>query len=253
MRRLPSAARSVRLSLRLRLEEGGRSLYGAACQGDIEAAVADVPHPECPVALPDIGVEVFFCSQPLEDAMESRHALSARGERGDDVAVRAFEQGGEADAGQGLRRGPAPLLAGAGRVAAGVGREAGDVEGRPDNRRLGGYVEVLAEAGGLALVQGDNGIGRRLSAGVKRGLGVAHRYRRPVAVALEAQEAARGFDGEVGSRAEGVRSALTVGSHRDVNERRVERTQVLVAEAKAGEPARLERLDEDVSAADQVE
>ena len=80
------------------------------------------------------------------------------------------------------------------RIGAGVGRKAGGVHQRPHHARLGRDVQVLAKPGTLALVEGDHRVRGRLSAGVERGLGHgAHRRRRAVGIALQADQSAGGL------------------------------------------------------------
>ena len=108
---------------------------------------------------------------------------------------------------------------------------------------------MLAEPGALALVERDDDVGGGLHARVQPRLREADGDRRPVVVALHRDEPTRCLQREVGGRPVRVRSTLPERADRGVDERGIERAQILVAEPDRAERARLERLHEHVGAA----
>ena len=104
----------------------------------------------------------------------------------------------------------------------------------------------------VALVERDHYVGRRLRPSVQPGLGEADRHGRAVAVALQREQPARRLQREVRRRAVRVRARLSVGRDRGVDQRRVDRVQLLVAQPERGQRARFERLEQRVRAARQL-
>ena len=189
-----------------------------------------------------------FLGDALEEGGGVAQAEAAGHDVEDDVAILAGMDGG----GEFVGRAGA-VGAGTGRIAAGVGRIAGGVHQGPDHRGLLGDIEVLAETGALALAQRDADVGSGLDAGVERGLRVADGNRRTVAVALQGDQAASGFDGEVGGGAIGVRAVLAVGGDGCVDQAGELVLEVLVAEIVSGHEAGVGGLDQHIGGAEQGE
>ena len=157
--------------------------------------------------------ELTLLRDPAHEDRGVPQAQPARHHRESGIPVFARMHGKDAAAGRlGALRGRAR------RIVAGVGREAGGVHQRPDDRRLLRDIEVLSEPRALPLAQRDRGVGRGLHAGVDRGLREADRHRRTIAVALQPHQSARRFDREVGSGTPGPRPIAAVRRDRDVDE-----------------------------------
>src|SRR5919106_3066161 len=140
-----------------------------------------------------MSVHPATCAHRGEDALRHcREELALRRRRDDDESVAA---GTDADERAAPRRHvhAGAVVTTARRVTANVRGKAGAVHQCPDRCFLHRCVEMLAKAGLLLLVEGDDRIGRSLSAGVKRSLWIADWYRRPVTVALQRHTATRGF------------------------------------------------------------
>ena len=187
-------------------------------------------------------------AQPLHGLVDRGELRPVDAHRDERVAVDRLDHVPQFEARHALRRGRGAVVAEAGLVAARVGREAAGVHQRPDHAGLHRDIEVLAEAGAVALDECDDGVRRGLRASVQPGLRVADGHGRPVAVAGQREQPARRLDRQVRRRRVRVRSALPERRDRGVDQRRVERAQILVAQSEAGEAPRLERLQQDIRA-----
>ena len=125
----------------------------------------------------------------------------------------------------------------AGGFRAGVGRIAGGVHQRPHHARLRRHVQVLTAPGTLALAQGDHHIGGGLGPGVERRLRHrAHRHGWPVAIALQADQAAGGLHGDFRRRRRGKRAVDAERRYRHVHKAGMSRVEI----------AAIARLDEHI-------
>ena len=242
----------VQLALRLRAEEGDRELD---CLGHLvgvfrhDSGVEEVLLPVIPVDPLQVPGQLDpVLAHPLQGLVDGGELRPVDAHRDERVAVDRLDHVPQLEARHALRRGRGAVVAKAGLVAARVGREAVGVHRRPDHAGLHRDIEVLPEARSVSLDEGDDDIRRGLRSAVQPGLRVADRHGRPVAVAREREQPARRLDRQVRRRRVRVRAALPVGGDRGVDQRRVERAQVLVAKSEAGQAPRLERLQQDVRA-----
>ena len=171
--------------------------------------------------------------------MAQPQAAGHDGEGG--VAIRAGVDGEDERVGRsGASR------AGAGRVVAGVGREARRVHQRPDHRGLLRDIEMLAQARALALAQGDRRVRGSLHARVNRSLREADRHRRAIAVALQSDQPAGRLNGEIGGGALRPGPVCAVGRDRDVDQRGMLILELVVAQTARRHLARIARLDQHI-------
>ena len=122
-----------------------------------------------------------------------------------------------------------------------------------DARQLRRHVDVLAGAGALSVPERHERVHGRFGAGVEEQLVARHPQRWPVDVTRQPQLAGGGGDGEVGGRPVGVGAGAAERRDRRHHQRRVARQQRLVPDAPGVEPARGERLDDDVGVVDELE
>ena len=93
----------------------------------------------------------------------------------------------------------ATKLAGAGWVSPRIRRKAGGVHERPDDACLRGNVQLLPQPRAFPRVERHHDVRRRLRAGMECSLRhCTHGQGRAVTVALQVDEAPRGFDGDLG-------------------------------------------------------
>src|SRR5206468_1229926 len=91
----------------------------------------------------------------------------------------------------------------------------------------------------------------RLSTSVKRRLRIAHRDRRPIGVALQSEEAARRFDGDVRRWRGRIGARLAVRGDRDVDDPGVAFADLFVSKTEMMHDSWIEALDEDIGAVQQ--
>ena len=186
---------------------------------------AQIGGPFVDVDIGQLAAQFALLGDPAHEdpAVAQPEAAGHDGEGG--VAVFAGMHGEDEVVGGGCALG-----AGAGRIVAGVRREAGGVHQGPDDGGLLRDIEMLPESRPLALAQGDCGVGGGLHAGVDRGLREADRQRRAVALALQPDQPAGGFDGQIGGGALRPGAVGPVRGDGDVDQRGVAILDVLVTQ-----------------------
>ena len=203
--------------------------------------LADLGRPLVDVEPGHFAAQFALLGDPAQEggAVAQPQAAGHDGEGG--VAVRAGVDGEDERVGRsGASR------AGAGRVVAGVGREAGRVHQRPDHRGLLRDIKMLAQARALTLAQRDRRVRGGLHAGVNRSLREADRHRRAIAVALQSDQPAGRLDGEIGGGALRPGPVCAVGRDRDVDQRGMLIFELVVAQAARRHLARIARLDQHI-------
>ena len=210
----------LHLPLGLALDEYAARLGGGCDRLGLQAPFPDLGEPAVEIPATDALGDLFAVFLgPAHQLVQRPLAENGHLEAQDDMAVRARNDVGQLETRRDRCRPLSAVFARSGWIGTDIGRKTGRVHQRPHDGGLGGHVQVLAQTRGVPLVEGDGDVGGRLRPGVEGGLGHRpHGQGRAVGIALQPDQAAGGFHGQLRRRKIGGGAARSERGDRGVDD-----------------------------------